>query len=283
MSGVEVVRQSSLFWLPFRPSVRRTAVAVLLSAVLLGAEEAPAWASATECDERILLATWEASMIAVVGSGLNESEFDALEAAVLQWNAQGCQAPILMLTDASLVGESHAEIAWSDEWNELALPNDAPANTTIQYLVSSERAEIGGAQILLNPTYDFSSIDLERVFLHELGHVLGLEHPCGLEASSCEEPCSKKSIGKGVMHPDYHSQTASISSEDFAQLCESYSSRSSYESFGGRAGADTETTESDARIPSAGCQYQARSSVNFCWLLLAFALVVRWRLSKYQE
>lgn len=114
-----------------------------------------------------------------------------LDAALGTWSAVRCEgrAPSVDLsqgapTDAApgyFAGVANSNVvAFRADWSEQGLPPSAIALTTVTYFATT--GEIRDADMLVNLTVPLSANgtartnDLPTVFVHEVGHVLGLDH-----------------------------------------------------------------------------------------------------------
>jgi hypothetical protein len=128
----------------------------------------------------------------------------ALIAAASAWNQAlaGCKAPRLLvnrtLLSGPLLGDDrvNAVIVHERKWcpttsvqPEHCYPADSQAHTLLYPSIepgSPKDGELRGIDIEVNAVdYQWSvreaksSLSLQTIFMHELGHVLGLDHPCG--------------------------------------------------------------------------------------------------------
>jgi hypothetical protein len=163
---------------------------------------------------------------------------NALEAAVRRWNrALGdCGAPRLLANletlSAPLVRDDvvNAVLLHERRWcppgvvePEDCYPGDVTGRTHLYPRLSrgsSGDGELAGADIELNGVQGAPATrSLEASLMHELGHVLGLDHPCGPngdfrrsngeQLSSCDDERAKRQL----MHPSW---AARVTGDDLA-------------------------------------------------------------------
>lgn len=160
----------------------------------------------------------------------------AANASINGWQAQAaCSVPALNLRLATFpraaAGDGRNSVEWIDSgWGRRGFDPAAPAQTDVQFQTNADGVwEIVEADIYLNaenftwtesPTA--TSVTLEPVLLHELGHVLGLLHPCGDDAPG-EPACSDDAaFDTVVMNPAYSAARGVLSQDDQAGVCELY-------------------------------------------------------------
>jgi hypothetical protein len=177
----------------------------------------------------------------------------ALERATSRWNhALGkCGAPRLVVNrkvlGAPLIRDDlvNAVLLHEHSWcppgtrePEECYPADLTGRSHLYPRLAPGAADDGalaGADIELNGV-DFKSDAraLEASLLHELGHVLGLDHPCGVNADSQRsggqpKPCTGEAIERQVMHPSWAARASGESfkpsSTEVAALCDVYAAR----------------------------------------------------------
>lgn len=164
-----------------------------------------------------------------------------LRGAFGRWQRTGCGAPDVTfeeVTDiAAAPGDGRNTVQWIREgWADSGYRSDAAAVTDAQYA-----REQGGswyieeADLYLNadtfewvvggePTRD-GVRDITSVLVHEVGHILGLLHPCEQEASMSVPTCeSEPAFEKTVMYPVYNPERTSLSQDDIDGLCHLYDS-----------------------------------------------------------
>ena len=181
-----------------------------------------------------VLVDWRASPIHVnaAGAGLPPSSVTA--AAIRSstpWSAVECAGPEIAWADAeaNLVGSEDGTSSLSfvrDGWESLGLPRDAVGVTDLVLEVGEDSLAIMEADIRLDAARTWvttsgveGGLFLETVVAHELGHALGLAHPCeGVE-------CGPEHLGR-LMHPLYDAEARGVlSSDDVDGLCTLYGER----------------------------------------------------------
>jgi len=175
----------------------------------------------------------------------------ALQRAAQRWNrALGkCGAPLLLANretldrPAILDDRVNAVLLHERSWcppgvvePDQCYPADLRGRTHV--FPRLEDAEIVGADVELNavtagPAAATSRAldELEASLVHELGHVLGLDHPCGPNGrwnrsgqglASCDSPAMRRQ----VMHPSWaawaHGDDLTPTAEEVAAVCEAY-------------------------------------------------------------
>lgn len=185
---------------------------------------------------------WESTLIEVVVARPAEGVVDtarlaeAVAAAARTWSSVGC-APVVvryagLRPDAASPddGVNSIEIV-TEGWIERGFPAGRGATTDVRMRRSEDgRVEIVEADVYIDfADYrwtfdgDADALDVERVLLHELGHVLGLDHPCRTEAEATggAPMCSGTDDEmRSALYPDYSAATdRTLTADDEAGLC----------------------------------------------------------------
>ena len=195
--------------------MRLSALIFILVAFVLGIPKTSrAWEPMRTSDGLVL--AWEDfdafSLCAL--SGEAELGLAAWLGAGVWWN-HGFAAQIELISEpcGQLPDDGQVGLVWASElggWPDYYGPDDAAVAITIHtYGVSSGR--ISDADILINDDafrfsvggLEDSSYDIAYVVAHEMGHVLGLGHPCGDPSStfpSCEESPEDSNFEESLMY-----------------------------------------------------------------------------------
>jgi len=161
----------------------------------------------------------------------NGEEAAALRDAAESWGWQECQGPIV-----SNSGVRGVPIAPNDGVNVIAwvaakdmpgdIPDDTPAITDVQYASDDDRNwTIAEADIYLNRDIAWGGTDgadLTTVLTHEVGHVVGLLHPCEPDGRDGAPDCAKGDFADSIMYPLYESSGALLSDDDRDGYCSLY-------------------------------------------------------------
>lgn len=152
----------------------------------------------------------------------------ALQSALASWNAPACSSfsgSFGGWQDGSpQSGDGANTIGWVDDWAERGLPASAPGNTGLAYRSTGGAWSIDEADVLLNVDQDWASLPLEDVLTHELGHALGLLHPCEDDGADNAPLCSNAAAETraSTMYPFYELERDSLAPDDIAGLCYLY-------------------------------------------------------------
>lgn len=167
---------------------------------------------------------------------LQESATDAaIAAAFAAWTSPECSALVFeSLGSTSGVASSvdgRVTVQFvSHLWENLGFASSAAAATDVRYILdASGQWQIADADLFLNAesflwTTDASSADplvrdLQAVVTHEVGHVLGLLHPCETGGEGGAPVCSAAHDGV-TMHPLYFgSEQRSLAADDVEGAC----------------------------------------------------------------
>ena len=159
-----------------------------------------------------------------------------LSRAAQKWNEPSCTNLMISYTGTThqpaSAGDGRNTIQWVDDWKTRGFPKDAPGLTDVQY-VSDDHGHwtIVEADTYLNLEYGWTTgvptderRSLLAVLTHELGHVLGLLHPCELAGADGAPSCDESPELAGVeMFPIYSPAQTALSDDDVAGLCFLYS------------------------------------------------------------
>jgi hypothetical protein len=112
-------------------------------------------------------------------------------------------------------------------WLERGLPSGRGATTDVQVRQVGTTAEIAEADIYVNlENFEFGDapdgLDRRGVLTHEIGHLLGLLHPCEIDASPPTPACTSSAESEAsVLYPSYNARTT-LSDDDVQGLCALY-------------------------------------------------------------
>jgi hypothetical protein len=129
-------------------------------------------------------------------------------------------------------GDGHNTIEWVSDWKARGFPKDSPGLTDVQYVRNAgEKWTIAEADTYLNLGFDWTTgvptDDRKRtlaVLTHELGHALGLLHPCEVDGSGGAPKCSQATaFASEEMYPIYSADQTALSDDDIAGVCFLYS------------------------------------------------------------
>jgi hypothetical protein len=160
----------------------------------------------------------------------------AVENAAGTWRETQCAVPGVTAAKSTTLpaapGDGVNTIQWvRDGWVQRGLPADAAGATDVQY----ERAAGGDwriveADVYLNadlfrwipvgegPEADYRSV--QSVLTHEMGHALGLMHPCEPGGAAGAPDCSSHEEMQGTgMYPLYSAAQSALSEDDTAGVC----------------------------------------------------------------
>ena len=235
---------------------RVVALGVLLLASGCHADDAPAVLAQTPSGSAL---RWTQPDIVltpaaeVAGAEPSPTLRDALVRAVQRWNRAlaGCAAPRLRANrqtlDAPLVRDDvvNAVLLHERRWcppgvvePEDCYPSDLTGRTHLYpRLVPGDKrdGELSGVDVELNGVNGGRDAhSLEASLVHELGHVLGLDHPCGpngawQRAQRKLVPCEGEAVERQVMHPTWAARVRgddlSPSGAEVSAVCAVYASR----------------------------------------------------------
>ncbi|HJK93844.1 MAG TPA: hypothetical protein RMI62_24045 [Polyangiaceae bacterium LLY-WYZ-15_(1-7)] len=162
-----------------------------------------------------------------------ETILSEAQAAAHEWRAPCSTLDVSVSSTRGLRAEPEDglnSIAWVNEgWAREGFPPDAVGSTDTLFQERSPGVwEIAEADVWLNgQSFRWSAVDLGRettrlvsaALVHELGHVVGLLHPCELEGGPECEP----SLTVSPMYPTYQpDQPYRLTADEQAAICELY-------------------------------------------------------------
>lgn len=158
----------------------------------------------------------------------------ALAAAFDAWKGSDCTAVEPYFTgwtaEQPATKDGVNTIAWIGDWAKRGYPTQSPGYTDMQYRGHDGVWEIADADLYLDATsYDWTiepdqDTSLQAVLTHELGHALGLLHPCELEGAEGAPDCAEASTEQLAtsMYPLYSPAQASPEGDDLSGICYLY-------------------------------------------------------------
>ncbi len=159
--------------------------------------------------------------------------FAQIESAALEasfaWAEPDCSAGPLNYVGptqrTARPGDGFNTIQWIHEWPTQEVSPDAAAYTDVQYLrLASGDWTIEEADLYLDDraAWTASGIagarDLQSILLHEMGHMLGLLHPCEPDGGAGAPSCSGR-YATAAMYPLYSDGRLSLSADDSEGVC----------------------------------------------------------------
>lgn len=161
---------------------------------------------------------------------------DTITRAAATWSAPGCTTLDMSYagtTDAAAeAGDDRNTIQWVSDWKDRGFPADSPGVTDVQYSKGSAgKWTIAEADLYLNQAFDWTTgvptedkKSLVAILTHELGHVLGLLHPCEIDGADGAPDCSESTSYEATeMYPIYSPDQTALANDDIEGVCFLYS------------------------------------------------------------
>lgn len=172
---------------------------------------------------------WKDDRVAINVAESEQLTVALVDEAAKLWNDVSCsQLTLEVATSAGGAKPQDGEntVAWiRNGWKERGFSDDSPALTDSEFAQDSNGVwQIVEADIYLNAQYfhgQSSNRVLVTILAHELGHVIGLEHPCEVVASSAVPACGG-AFETLLMNPVYSSSRSQLAADDKAGVCYLY-------------------------------------------------------------
>jgi hypothetical protein len=158
----------------------------------------------------------------------------AIADAAATWSGPQCSGLQFFLDG---VGSGHATpgdgvntIEWVSDWAARGFVPLAAGQTDVQYVKVHGQWSIAEADVYLNATFKWTTetpaVDplrsVRSVVTHELGHVLGLQHPCELDGANGAPVCAPDrgdAYALTTMYPLYSETEETLSADDADGAC----------------------------------------------------------------
>ncbi len=217
-------------------------IAAIASALVATGTSSSALAFRTAADleefEGVERVAWDIDEVAVQLSltGPQPFEFDELEDTVRTaaevWSEPSCGS--LRFVYTGLTGEvaepadGENTIQWIDDWYDRGFPADAAAITDVQYAGRDSDWVIVEADIYMNGSNiewalasgNSDAREILAVLVHEMGHMLGLLHPCEEYGVDGAPDCHEEQFDRETtMYPLYDGEQQSLDFDDIGGMC----------------------------------------------------------------
>jgi hypothetical protein len=160
-----------------------------------------------------------------------EQAESALQQAISAWVAPSCSVARPVYAGRTTRSPTQKDgvniIGWVGSWAERGFPPTAAGSTDVQYQGTAGVWRIAEADIYLSSALAWSfdggadTKDVAAVLTHELGHALGLLHPCEPNGGDGAPTCSSQ-YGGETMYPLYDIGQTLLAPDDIAGLCYLY-------------------------------------------------------------
>lgn len=168
-------------------------------------------------------------------AGITQSQMEqALASALDAWTAPECSVvePYFAgwITEPAAAKDGVNTISWVADWSGAGFPTLSPGTTVMQYHGHDGVWEVADADVYLDAevddwtTVEGKGTSLQAVLTHELGHALGLLHPCEPNGDDGAPDCKLADAAERAttMYPFYDAGQASLDSDDVAGICYLY-------------------------------------------------------------